>query len=83
MLMGFDFRLKYAHGEQIPHADALSRLDFDDDDDSDRVSFALKDIWFVQWDLMTQSDITTELGSNRLFQDVIKRIKSGIWKQCS
>ena len=25
----------------------------------------------------------TELGSNRLFQDVIKRIKSGIWKQCS
>ena len=32
---------------------------------------------------MTQSDIKTELGSNRLFQDVIKRIKRGIWKQCS
>ena len=32
---------------------------------------------------MTQSDIKTELGSNLLFQDVIKRIKSGIWKQCS
>ena len=32
---------------------------------------------------MTQSDNKTELGSSQLFQDVIKRIKSGIWKQCS
>ena len=81
--MGFDFELKYTSGEQIPHADALSRLDFDDDDDKDRVCFALDNIYFVQSDLMTQSDIKTELGSNRLLQDVIKRIKSGIWNQCS
>ena len=82
-LMGFDFELKYTPGEQIPHADALSRLDFDDDDDNDRVCFALDNIYFVQSDLVTKSDIKTELGSNRLFQDVIKRLKSGIWKQCS
>ena len=74
--MGFDFELKYTPGEQIPHADALSRLDFDDDDDNDRV-------YFAQSDLVTQSDIKTELGLNQLFQDVIKRLKSGIWKQCS
>ena len=78
--MGFAFELKYTPGEQIPNADALSRLDFDDDDDNDRVCFALDNIYFVQSDLVTQSDIKTELGSNRLFQDVIKRIKSGIWK---
>ena len=82
-LMGFDFELKYTPGEQIPHADALSRLDFDDDDDNDRVCFALDNIYFVQSGLVTQSDIKTELGSNRIFQNVIKRIKSGIWKQCS
>ena len=81
--MGIDFELKYTPGEQIPHADALSRLDFDDDDDNDRVFFALDNISFVNSDLVTQSDIKTELGSNRLFQDVIKRIKSGMWKQCS
>ena len=28
-------------------------------------------------------DITTELGWNRLFHYVIKRIKSRNWKQCS
>ena len=82
-LRGFDFELKYTPGEQNPHTDALSRLDFDDDDDNDRVCFALENIYFVQSDLVKQSDIKTELGSNRLFQDVIKRIKSGIWKQCS
>ena len=79
-LMGFDFELKYTTGEQIPHADALSRQDFDDDNDNDRVRFALDIINFVQSDLVTQSDIKIELGLNRLFQDVIKRIKSGIWK---
>ena len=81
--MGFDFELKYTPGEQIPHADALSRLDFDDDDNNDRVCFALDNIYFVQSDLVTQSDIKTELESNRLFQDIIKRIKTAIWKQCS
>ena len=82
-LMGFDFEMKYRPGEQIPHADALSRLDFDDDDDNDGVCFALDNIYFVQFDLVTKSEIKTELGLNQLFQDVIKRIKSGIWKQCS
>ena len=61
----------------------MSRLDFDNDDDNDRVCFSLHNIYFVQSDLVTQSDIKTELGSNRLFQDVIKRMKIGIWKQCS
>ena len=82
-LMGFDFELKYTPGEQLPHADALSRLDFDDDDDNDRVCYALDNIFFVQSNLVTQSDIKAELGSNLLFQDVMKRIKSGFWKQCS
>ena len=82
-LMTFDFELKYRAGERIPHADALSRLDFDDDDDNNRVCFALDNIYFVQSNLVTRSDIKTDLGSNRLFQDFIKRIKRGIWKQCS
>ena len=67
----------------IRRTDPPRRLDFDDDDDNDRFSFALDIIYFVQSELVTQSDIKTELWSNRPFKDVIKRIKSGIWKQCS
>ena len=81
--MAIQFEMKYTPGEQIPHADALSRLIFVDDDDNDRVCFVLDNIYFVQSELVTQSDIKTELGSKRLFQDIIKRIKIGIWKQCS
>ena len=33
-LMGFEFEMKYTPGEQIPHADALSRLEFDGDEDN-------------------------------------------------
>ena len=83
-LMGFDYELKYTPGEQIPHADALSRMDFDEDEsDNDRVCFAINNIYFAQSDLVTQAEIKTELGTNRLFQDIMKRIKSGNWKQCS
>ena len=32
---------------------------------------------------MTQAEIKTELGTHRLFHDIMKRIKSGNWKQCS
>ena len=82
--MGFDYELKYTPGEQIPHADALSRMDFDEDEsDNDRVCFAINNIYFAQSDLVTQAEIKTELGTNRLFQDIMKRIKSGNWKQCS
>ena len=83
-LMGFDYELRYTPGEQIPHADALSRMDFDEDEsENDRVCFAINNIYFAHSDLVTQAEITTELGSNRLFQDIMKRIKSGNWKQCS
>ena len=80
--MGFDYELKYIPGEKIPHADALSRMDFDkDESDNDQVCFAINNIYFAQRDLVTQSEIKTEIGKNRLFQDIIKRIKSGNWKQ--
>ena len=83
-LMGFDCELKYTPAEQIPHADALSRMDSDDgESDNDRVCFAINNIYFAQSDLVTQAEIKTELETNRLFQDIMKRIKSGNWKQCS
>ena len=77
-LMDFDYELKFTPGEQIPHADVLSRMDFEEDEsDSDRVCFAINNLYFAQSDLVTQAEIKTEIGTNRLFQDIMKRIKSG------
>ena len=82
--MGFDYALKYIPGEQIPHADALSRTHFDEEEsDNGRACFTINNMYFAPSDLVTQAEIKTELGTNRLFQDIIKRIKSGNWKQCS
>ena len=83
-LMSFHYELKYTPGEQIPHADALSRMDYGEDElDNARVCFAINNIYFAQSDLVTQAEIKTELETNNLFQDIMKRIKSGNWKQCS
>ena len=83
-LMSFDYELKYTTGEQIPHADALSRMEFEEDESvNNRVCFAINNIYFTQSDLVTQAEIKNEFGTNRLFQDIMKRIKSGNWKQRS
>ena len=59
--MGFEYELKYTPGDQIPHADALERMDFDEDEsDNDRVCFAINNIYFSQSDLVTQAEIKTE-----------------------
>ena len=82
--MGFDYEVRYTPKEQIPHADALSRMIFDEDEsDNYRVCFAINNIYFAHSDLGTQAEKKTEIGTNRLFQDIMKRIKSGNWKQCS
>ena len=71
--MGFDYELKYTPREQIPQADTLSRIDFDEDEsDKDRVCFAINNIYLTQSDFVTQAEIKTELLTNRLFQDIMK-----------
>ena len=83
-LISFDYELKNTPEEQKSHTDALGRMDFDEDEsDNDRVCFAINNIYFTQSDLVTQAEIKTELGTNRIFQDTMKGIKGGNWKQCS
>ena len=56
----------YTLGEQIPHADALSGMDFDDaESENDRVCFEINNIYFAQRDLVTHAEIKTELGTKQ------------------
>ena len=83
-LMGFNYELKYTPREQIPQGDALSRIDFDEDEsDNDRVCFAINNFYFALSDLVTQTEIKTELGTNRHFQDIMNWVKNGNWEHCS
>ena len=75
--MRFDFELKFTPGEQIPHAAALSRTDFVDNDDNDCICFALDNIYFVQSGLETQSHIITELWLKRLSSSVDSEAETG------
>ena len=83
-LMGLDFELKYTPGKQLPHADALSRMDVDGDESNNNlVCFTISNIYFIHSDLVTQPDIKIKLGTSSLFQGLMKRIESGIGKQSS
>ena len=48
-LMGFEYKLNYTPGEQIPHADAVSRMGFNEDEsDNDRDCFTINNVYFAQ-----------------------------------
>ena len=79
--MGFDYELKYTPREQMAHADALSRMDFDkDESNNDRMCFAINNIIFAQSELVTQAEAKTEFGTNRLLKEIMKRFQNGNWK---
>ena len=67
-LRSFDYGLKYTPGEQIPHADALSRMDFvEDESDNDRVCFAVNNIYLAQTDLVTQEKNENRTWNRQVF----------------
>ena len=60
-LMGFDFKVKNKHADQVIQDDALNRLDLENK--SDRLCFGLK-LFVLQPEMVTQPDVRTLLESN-------------------
>ena len=62
VLMCLSFELIQLLGEQIPHADALSRLDFDGKEfENSRICFANNNNHNVQINLVTRTEIRTKI----------------------
>ena len=53
-----------------------------EESDNDRVCYAVVNICFAQTDLVTQEETGPAYGANRQFQDIMRKIKCGNWKQC-
>ncbi|PAA85528.1 hypothetical protein BOX15_Mlig018181g1 [Macrostomum lignano] len=84
-LMGFDFAIEYVRGAQIPHADALSRLDFADVPD-DQAEAATHHHHLVHWageSVIGWNELAEETKRDRLLADVMRRIAGNRWSGCS
>ena len=83
-LTDFNSELRNTTRQQIHQADALSLMDFDANNSDNYWMFsAINNIYFAQSDLVNQADIKNELGTNKFFHGIKKRIKGGNWKQFS
>ena len=61
----------------ISHSDPLSCRVFDEDNSvNDPKFFAMDNSYFAQVDLMNQAECKTNLGTNRLFHNIMKRTKT-------
>ena len=66
LLIGVNFRLKYTPGGPILHADGLIGLAFGDENDNDGVCFALYGIYFVQSELVNQSNVNERINTSKM-----------------
>ena len=80
-LAAFDFDIAYVRGNTIPHVDALSRLQFEDEEECDAV-----DDSFVHWtetDTLKLSEIQQATEMDPVLKSVMRRIKTNVWSNCS
>ena len=76
-LSAFEYDILYVKGESIPHADALSRLEFmDDQGEPEEVTS------FVHWtetDVISLAELRHDTQVDPLMMSVIKRVLTNRW----
>ena len=88
-VMAFDYEIKYKQGSSIPHADAMSRLNFDKDDDQcnlvDYSSSNLDEfcVHFAEHKLIPFEELRSECERDELAKRIIRRVIDGDWKACT
>ncbi|MEL7079444.1 MAG: RNase H-like domain-containing protein [Cyanobacteria bacterium J06582_2] len=78
-LMAYDYEVQYTPGQEIGHADAMSRLRFKDDE-NDLVAVAMATFEKPVIDINV---LQKELRSNDFTQRVMGRIRKGNWRNCT
>ena len=87
--LAFDYEIKCKEGSSILHADAMSRLDFDKDDDEynlvDYLSSNLDEfsVHFAVHKLIPFEELRSECERDELAKRIIMRVFDGYWKACT
>ena len=85
-LMSYDYDIEYIPGKQIPHADALSRLQYENDPSTSSEDISVeKCINAVNFEqkILEISEVENELKFDKIAIRVMQRIKEGNWSDCS
>ena len=78
-LMAYDYDVQYTPGQDIGHADAMSRLRFKDDED-DLVAVAMATF---EKPVIDAEKLRKEMQSDELTKRMMNRIRTGNWKNCT
>ena len=78
-LMAYDYDVHYTSGQDIGHADAMSRLRFKDDED-DLVAVAMATF---DKPVIDTEKLRKEMQSNEFTKRMMNRIRTGNWKNCT
>ncbi|PAA93146.1 hypothetical protein BOX15_Mlig023152g1 [Macrostomum lignano] len=82
-LMAFDYDIVYTKGESIPQVDALSRLDFEGDSDTELTERPESIIHWTGEAVIPWQELKSETQRDRLLLDVMKRVAVNRWSNCS
>ena len=82
-LMAFDYKIHYKPVKtEIPHADAMSRLQFSIDEDDSEVC-CYNDVGFVENNPINSDKLRSEVNCDTFASEIAKRIQTGNCSQCS
>ena len=73
----------YTKGKDIPHVDALSRLRFNDDETENDTKSNMMEINWSSDIVIPLHEIQRETKNDRLLVDIMRRIRTGRWSNCS
>ena len=77
--MAYDYDVQYTPGQDIGHADAMSRLRFKDDED-DLVAVAMATF---EKPVIDAEKLRKEIQSDELTKRMMNRVRTGNWKNCT
>ena len=86
-LMQYDYEIKHIPGKNIPHADALTRLEYTSNSD-ERIdgfcnSLQTENEVGFQNGVLHRNEIKSELSRDSLLQRIMWRVVTGNWSACS